>query len=232
MTWAAPRASLSWWRGGNWKARCCTTPAGFKGLTVAMMQRLVDHYAAPWGGGQRPKLEREVARLLVAWALPGLATEEIDEIVSHRNLRKPVQLSSVISEENLKVLEKELGEGSLDADLQKSVQDKVKSSKKAAAQMRLPEAVREARALPPQPRASSSAASSSAAAPAAPEVAQRIPMPDKELSLEEARTFCPVAKGCTLSVHTDHRWMLVYTAKPDYPRMCVSDVHELDQRWG
>lgn len=188
---------------------------GFKVMTVATMQIMVDHYSISWGTGPRPRSERDVATLVVAWTLPHLSKEEVAQIVEQRILRQQTKLSSVVTEENMKVIEKEMGDLGADVDLQQSVAAEVEAAKRAARQLKLPKVKQ---TLPPAPSQPAPSSSSSAAPSAATQRVDRVPVPGKEMTLAEAREYVPTAKGCTLSIHADHRWMLVYRARAIFPR--------------
>ena len=201
--------------------------SGFRGLQKPLLIELALHYG--WQvRGLRGMLVDDILRLLISNAVPELPPAEIEEIVAARSGRQFAPgdaMSRVIDDEAMKVLKEALPEEDQEqvaADIKKheAVVEKEQARRRV---------VRRPRAPSPLPSVASAlvAPSSPLAAPSPPEAAPMIAPPspptaapvaapalraieDRRYDASEARMFLPVAKGCTISIHTDHAWTVKY----------------------
>ena len=199
---------------------------GFKGLQKPVLIDIALHYG--WQVRRlRGMLVDDLVRLLIGNACPDLPADLIEEIVAARNNRKFApgdMIARVIDDDAMKVLKEALPE-----DEHQQVSDDIKKHEAVK------ETEQKARRIIRRPRAPSPS-SSVAAAPAAPSSPLAVPSPpeaapviaplppaaapvaalalraieNRRYDASEARMFCPVAKGCTISIHTDHAWSVKY----------------------
>lgn len=182
----------------------------FRQLTVPLMHRAIVEWGVPYTG-RRPSLEREVAELLVGWVLPGLSAEERESILQARKMRRKSVFTTVVTTENVDMLGKtgELGEGFEDE--RAALETEAKAVKEAGA-ISFPK-VQKARPqkgeVPAAVSASTASSSSSSVAPAG-RPAQRLEIPDKALTVTEAREMIPQVKGCILAINKEVSWEIKY----------------------
>ena len=179
---------------------------GFKTLTVAQMNKLIDEEAIQYEG-RRPALEGEVATLCVQHFLPNLSKEQVAAIVALRSLRKKKEpFPTELTEENINIAAEAMD---ADDDLTEPLQQQVKAQK-AMALVRV-KAVKPAAVAGlgvAQALAGRAAASSSSSSSAAPRVWPVLEQ--RSYLLEEARLFLPQRTGCVLSIHSNSAWLVKY----------------------
>jgi len=160
---------------------------GFKGLTVERMKIIVHDWTIPLGE-KPPRLEKDWALLLVKFFLPSLSHAEAMLCVEARSLRNVSPFTRVITEDTLSLLQKQ---GELDEDDLGKFQKVVDAEKLA---MKVGKSALKIAKTGPDCLTGSGYG--------------YVPkgIPNKALSLAEARTFTPKRLGCVLSLNKDAAW--------------------------
>ena len=79
---------------------------GFRTLSIDMMFRLIGLLQVPLPE-RKPRLEKDVAYVLVRWALPDAEENAVWMMVERRKLRPPMKFARVLSEANMAKLSRE-----------------------------------------------------------------------------------------------------------------------------
>lgn len=196
----------------------------FKQLTVPLMNRLMDEYNMH-GIGSRPLLEEEVLKKLVRAVLPGIAEDELLEIVSLRRKPKPrAEYETVITEAAKHILSEVIAPDDM-PEIEKKILEPAAKRRKAMQQASRVAAPSASTATDPPPAAASSSSSSSAGVvekesasgaaqttTKAPARALR-PIDGEQFTAIEARSFLPTSPGCTASIHTGRAWQVKYPGR-------------------
>jgi hypothetical protein len=170
--------------------------------------------------------------VLIEFALPGIASCEVGDIIAHR-CRRPPTLQSILAEEDQDLVEEFMG-GDAPAIIEHVVEAAAKR-KRTTTSPGLPSDggappkpdgatcpdAREGDTCPlADPEAGPSGAAGSAASSSAgvgvPVVLRRIE--SKMWTQEQAKALCPTARGVTISMHTGTRWIIKYPARAKYPK--------------
>lgn len=189
----------------------------FRRLTVPLMQQAIVEWGIPYTG-RRPTLEKDLAALLVLWALPTLSPEELESILQKRKFRRSSEFTTVVTSDNVEMLgATALGEGFEDE--RKSLETEaiaVRDAKKIQF-----EKVRKLRPPPSEvPRAAASSAAASSSSGAGRSTTQRKEIPDKAITLQEARMMIPQqVHGCVLAINKEVSWEV------KYPRRASPNSH-------
>jgi hypothetical protein len=171
----------------------------FGNLTVAEMSRLVQDERVPYEGS-RPTLEKDLVKLLVTWALPGLSSGDLENIMKLRTFMGPRLIQSVLTPENAEAVDGLLVEDDAAA-LKATVAARARKEKvheiedkdcgdhrsQAEEQLDEPEADR---ALGYKKKLDE--------------------LEDKDCEVAAARGFLPQVKGCGISINNNERWQVRY----------------------
>lgn len=185
---------------------------------MTLLNRMVDHFGIKYEG-RKPALERDLALLVIRWALPNATDEEVAAYAELRSTRKATEFETVVDESAIKLLTDAIGQDEGKDCVLDEVRKEVELQAQHAA-TRMPKiGVRKSVGPSALPRPSS--ASSAPALP--PQGRQRlpapIPIPDKDYTLAEARSFLPqpVPKGVHLAINKNAALEVKYNEKPSPP---------------
>ena len=148
--------------------------------------------------------------------------DEAKGIAQLRNLRKKLAFDTVVSEHNVAVVAEAVG--SEEELVEEAHKELKRLGTRPKPHMPRPTPAPKPAPAPPaqaEPVAIASGASGSGLAaaepappPPAPAAVARIEIPMKMYTLEEARTWMPVSKGCSLAINKDTAWEGKYRQRP------------------
>lgn len=179
---------------------------GFRGMTVEEMKMLANA-AEAWGPGRKPTLEKEIATVLIRWALPDVTDSDLEVYLSKRGA-KDCRHATVLDNDNIKAAEGFLQEDDL-ADVKRGV---ARSSKAPA------NGGVNATHVATEGLVSSSAGGVSATGSGAVPVGARKALPAGIWTQVDARAWLPQVPGCSISIHKNERWQVRYNSRSVEPR--------------
>ena len=201
---------------------------GFKGVQKPVLIDIAVHHG--WQvRGLRGMLVDDILRLLIGNACPDLPADDIEAIVAARNNRKFApgdMIARVIDDEAMKVLREALPEDEhqqMSDDIKKheAVKETEQKARRPIHRRARTPSPSSGEVAPPAPSSPPASLVASALVASAPVASEPVPsaaviapalkaIEDRRYDASEARMFCPVAKGCTISIHTDHAWIVKY----------------------
>jgi hypothetical protein len=171
---------------------------GFKELTISRMQQVAHDWEVPLGAKVR-RLEKDWALLLVEFFRPELDHAGAMACVLRRNMRASSPFTTVITEANLHHLQKQ---GELDEDdlgkFGKVVEAEKLANKVSTSSLKV------------HAHGDSKLGGGFGYVPKG--------IPNKALSLAEARAFCPTRAGCVLCIHKDAAWIAKTPYRTNVPK--------------
>ena len=182
---------------------------GFATMTCEDMKSFITIAKVPVRG-KRPTLEKDLATLLIQWAIPGVTQEELQSYLACRGKKATCEHSTVLSEENVDV-----AEGCLRTEDAHETEEIVK---KAAPKKASSTAASSSAGAGSSGEAASGSGTRSAPGDTAQPVPGRPPLPAGIYSQAKAREYLPQVKGCTISIHQNTRWQVKYTMRSKPPR--------------
>lgn len=187
---------------------------GFRGLTIQYMDKMISEFSVQFEG-PKPRLERDLAMLLVQWALPGRTAEQYEEMISARGSQRAKEFTTVLNEANVDVLKEAVGGQGCEDDIVREVNTEALKQKVASGMLKLGTVV----SRKPAASSSSSSSTSTSSSSVVPSGAAAKPQIErKEWTILEARSIVPRVTGCSITIHTDTMWQVKYGQKKDFPR--------------
>jgi hypothetical protein len=165
----------------------------FRGITMEFLKKLYAHLELKERGKPLPKLDIDLARALVEYALPELSAAEVETIVSKRYASKEAKFKAFISSQNVEAAMGVIDEDDL-KDAMREVRKVEEEQKKAS--VKKPAGSGVAARPPGKGKAS----------------ATKKPIMGESWTMEEAKLYLPKIAGCSAALDlTRHfRWVVKY----------------------
>ena len=192
---------------------------GFKSVGVAVCSKLLTEVGARWTG-RKPTLEAEVLHLLMSTICPHLSQAELQLCFEQRKAKHSSAFETDIIEENAALIDDIMQE-----DEQMDFEKAASGRRTATTRPAIPErSDSDGEAIPepalPAPGLDGEATPEPAATcPDSEPVTRRLPVFKGNIPVSDARTFCPAAKGVSLSIHQGNvQWQVKYLQRKVRPK--------------
>ena len=171
---------------------------GFRFLTIPRMKMIADEFRIDYKE-KKPRLEKDWALLLVQHFLPHLSLNDAMMRVNRRNLKEVSPYAKVIHEKSMDALRKAGELSADDVEMFEKASDHEAAAKKFALAQSAAAARGEARGVEGFGYAPKD-------------------LPDKGMTLLEARAFSPKRAGCWIGLHKDESWQAKTPYRPKTPK--------------
>ena len=188
----------------------------FNNLSCDQMNDLIDLAEIQYEG-PKPRLEADLAALLIRSQLPGISDTELADIMLHRGSKKQQAAHpTVLAEENVKTVH-----GIIEADEANVAVQELGEEKKLAGRSSSGPASSTSSATATASAAASGSAATSSASPGAAAASgprgEPKPVPPGDYTVDEARELMPKVKKAWIGIHTGRAWQVKYP-KATYPK--------------